>query len=58
MKEHPWVLQQREHLQRVWRRALLVLSAVSVRNGECELGIQHAADVLSAEPFDELTVRR
>jgi DNA-binding SARP family transcriptional activator len=31
-----------------------VVSAVSVRNGEHELGIQHAADVLSAEPFDEL----
>ncbi len=41
-------------LQRVWRRALLVLSAVSVRNGEHELGIQHAADALSAEPFDEM----
>ena len=31
-----------------------MLSTVSVRNGEHELGIQHAADVLSAEPFDEL----
>jgi SARP family transcriptional regulator, regulator of embCAB operon len=52
--EHAWVRQQRAQLQRVWRRALLVLSTVSVRNGEHELGIQHAADVLSAEPFDEL----
>lgn len=51
--ERPWVRQQRAQLQRVWRRALLVLSTVSVRNGEPELGIQHAADVLSAEPFDE-----
>ena len=53
-EEHPWVQQQRAQLQRVWRRALLVLSTVSVRNGEHELGIQHAADVLSAEPFDEM----
>jgi DNA-binding SARP family transcriptional activator len=53
-EEHPWVQQQRAQLQRVWRRAVLVLSAVSVRNGECELGIQHAADALSAEPFDEM----
>ena len=53
-EEHPWVQQQRVQLQRVWRRALLVLSAVSVRNGEHELGIQHAADALSAEPFDEM----
>jgi DNA-binding SARP family transcriptional activator len=52
--EHPWVVQQRAQLQRVWRRALLVLSAVSVRNGEHELGIQHAAEALSAEPFDEM----
>jgi DNA-binding SARP family transcriptional activator len=53
-EEHPWVRQQRAEQQRVWRRALLVLSAVSVRNGEFELGIQHAADALSAEPFDEM----
>jgi len=53
-EEQPWVHQQRAQLQRVWRRALLVLSAVSLRNGEHELGIQHAADVLSAEPFDEM----
>jgi DNA-binding SARP family transcriptional activator len=53
-EEHPWVQQQRAQLQRVWRRALLVLSAVSVRNGEHELGIQHAAEALAAEPFDEV----
>jgi SARP family transcriptional regulator, regulator of embCAB operon len=53
-EEHAWAEQQRVQLQRVWRRALLVLSAVSVRNGEHELGIQHAADASTAEPFDEL----
>jgi SARP family transcriptional regulator, regulator of embCAB operon len=53
-EEHPWVQHQRSQLQRVWRRALLVLSAVSVTTGEHELGIQHAADVLTAEPFDEM----
>jgi len=53
-EEQPWVQQQRAQLQRVWRRALLVLSAVSVRNGAHELGIQHAADALLAEPFDEM----
>jgi DNA-binding SARP family transcriptional activator len=53
-EEHPWVQQQRAQLQRIWRRALLVLSAVSVGNGEYELGIQHAAEVLAAEPFDEM----
>jgi DNA-binding SARP family transcriptional activator len=39
---------------RIGARALLVLSAVSVRNGEHELGIQYATDVLSVEPFDEM----
>lgn len=53
-EERGWVEHQRAQLRRVWRRALLVLSAVSVRNGEHELGIQHAADVLAAEPFDEM----
>lgn len=50
----PWVHQQRDQLQRVWRRALLVLSSVSVHNHEHELAIQYAADALSAEPFDEV----
>ena len=53
-EEHPWVQHQRATLTRVWRRALLVLSVVSVRNGEFELGIQHAADAAAAEPFDEI----
>jgi SARP family transcriptional regulator, regulator of embCAB operon len=49
-----WVVRQREILSHVWRRALLVLSEVSTRNREYELGIQHAAEVAAAEPFDEL----
>jgi DNA-binding SARP family transcriptional activator len=53
-EDRAWVRYQRAQVQRVWRRALLVLSAVSVHKGEHELGIQHAADVLAAEPFDEL----
>jgi DNA-binding SARP family transcriptional activator len=52
-EDRPWVHAQRGTLSRVWRRALLVLSTVSVLNGEYELGIQHAADVAAAEPFDE-----
>jgi DNA-binding SARP family transcriptional activator len=52
-EERPWIDQQRADLQRVWRRAMLVLSAVSVQTGEHELAIQHARDVLLAEPFDE-----
>jgi DNA-binding SARP family transcriptional activator len=53
-EERGWVEHQRAQLRRVWRRALLVLSAVSTRNREHALGIQHAAEVLAAEPFDEM----
>jgi SARP family transcriptional regulator, regulator of embCAB operon len=49
-----WVQRQREMLARMWRRAALVLSEVSTRNQEYELGIQHALEVAQAEPFDEL----
>jgi len=50
----PWVQRVRDILARVWRRGMLVLSDVSTRNDEHELGIQYAADVAAAEPFDEL----
>jgi SARP family transcriptional regulator, regulator of embCAB operon len=53
-EQQPWIEQQRSINARVLRRARLVLSVVSTRNGEHELGIQHAADALAAEPFDEL----
>jgi SARP family transcriptional regulator, regulator of embCAB operon len=53
-EEQPWAQRQRGQLQRVWRRGLLVLSAVSTQKGEYELGIQHAAEALAAEPFDEV----
>ena len=52
-EERPWIAAQRVHLQRVWRRAVLVLSVVSVSNGEHQLGIQYASEALSAEPYDE-----
>ena len=53
-ESRPWVERQRELLARVRRRALLVLSEVSTRNKEHELGIQYAAEVAASEPFDEL----
>jgi DNA-binding SARP family transcriptional activator len=52
-EDRRWVQELREQLQRVWRRALLVLSATSMQNSEPELAIQHATDALAAEPFDE-----
>jgi DNA-binding SARP family transcriptional activator len=53
-EDRPWVRRQREQLARMWRRAMLVLSEVSTRNQEFELGIHHAAEALAAEPFDEI----
>jgi SARP family transcriptional regulator, regulator of embCAB operon len=53
-EELRWIREQRASLGRVWRRAMLVLSAVSTRNRELELGIQYASEVLAVEPFDEM----
>jgi DNA-binding SARP family transcriptional activator len=52
-EQRTWVEQQRTNLARLHRRALLTLSEASARNGEHELGIQHATEALAAEPFDE-----
>lgn len=49
-----WVVREREMLQRLWRRASIVLSVVSTATGELQLGIHHATEALAAEPFDEL----
>jgi DNA-binding SARP family transcriptional activator len=49
-----WVVREREALQRIWRRASIVLSVVSTATGEHQLGIQHAAEACEAEPFDEV----
>jgi SARP family transcriptional regulator, regulator of embCAB operon len=56
-EQRPWVTGERERLARVWRRATLVLADVSVRNREFDLGVQHAAEALAAEPFDETACR-
>lgn len=49
-----WVVRERDVLKRIWRRAAIVLSAVSTATGELQLGIQHAANAYDAEPFDEV----
>lgn len=55
LDEHAaWVVRERDALQRIWRRAAIVLSVVSTATGEHQLGIQHAADAYAAEPFDEV----
>jgi DNA-binding SARP family transcriptional activator len=56
-EQRQWVEREGERLARVWRRATLVLADVSVRNREFDLGIQHAAEALTSEPFDETACR-
>jgi DNA-binding SARP family transcriptional activator len=53
-EDAPWVVREREALQRTWRRASIVLSLVSTAAGEYQLGIQHATEAYAAEPFDEV----
>jgi DNA-binding SARP family transcriptional activator len=53
-EQQPWVVRERDALLRTWRRACIVLSAVSTQMGEHQLGIQHAAEAYGAEPFDEV----
>ena len=50
----PWAVREREALERIWRRASIVLAAVSTATGEHQLGIQHASEAYAAEPFDEV----
>lgn len=57
-EQRSWVQHQRDIVARMLRRALLVLSSVSTANQELELGIQHATDALTLEPFDELACQR
>ncbi len=54
MEEAAWVVRERAGLERIWRRASIVLSVVSTATGEHQLGIQHATEALDAEPFDEV----
>lgn len=49
-----WIERERASLDRIWRRASILLSCVSTATGEHQLGIQHAAEALEAEPFDEV----
>lgn len=49
-----WVVRERDVLQRIWRRASIVLSVISTATGEQQLGIQHAGEAYEAEPFDEV----
>jgi SARP family transcriptional regulator, regulator of embCAB operon len=52
-EEAPWIESERARLRAMHARALHVLSAVSAANGEPELALQHANEILALEPFRE-----
>jgi DNA-binding SARP family transcriptional activator len=52
-EEAPWITAQREKLRGLLSRGLQVLSAVSLQNGESELALQYANDMVALEPFRE-----
>ncbi len=52
--ESPWVGLQRVRLRQCLVRGLACLSQVSLLNGEYELGVQHASEIIVAEPFREI----
>jgi DNA-binding SARP family transcriptional activator len=52
-EEAPWLETERGRLQHVLARGLHILSAVSAGNGEAELAVQYANEVVQLEPFRE-----
>ena len=52
--ESPWAGLQRVRLQQCLVRGLVCLSQVSLLNGEHGLAVQHATEVILAEPFREV----
>ena len=52
--ESPWVGLQRVRLRQCLVRGLVCLSQVSLLNGEHGLGVQHATEIILAEPFREV----
>jgi DNA-binding SARP family transcriptional activator len=52
-EEAPWIETTRLNLRSVLCRGLQVLAAVSAENGEADLAVQYANEVVALEPFRE-----
>jgi len=52
-EEAPWITAQRDKLRALLSRGLQVLTAVSLENGESELAVQYANEMVALEPFRE-----
>lgn len=52
-EEAPWVAEQREKLRALLSRGLQVLTSASLENGESELAVQYANELVALDPFRE-----
>lgn len=52
-EQAPWITGQREQLRALRSRGLQVLASVSLENGESELAVQYANEVVALDPFRE-----
>jgi SARP family transcriptional regulator, regulator of embCAB operon len=52
-EEAPWITAQRDKLRALLLRGLQVLTATSLENGESELAVQYANEMVALEPFRE-----
>jgi DNA-binding SARP family transcriptional activator len=52
-EEAPWITGQREKLRALLSRGLQVLTTVSHENGESELAVQYANEMVALDPFRE-----
>ncbi len=52
-EEAPWITAQRDQLRGLRSRGLRILTAVSLENGESELAVQYANEMVALDPFRE-----
>jgi DNA-binding SARP family transcriptional activator len=52
-EDAPWITDQREKLRALLSRGLQALTSLSLQNGESELAVQYANEVVALEPFRE-----
>ncbi|HUE86779.1 MAG TPA: BTAD domain-containing putative transcriptional regulator [Vicinamibacterales bacterium] len=57
-EEAPWIAAPRERLRAMLSRGLQILTTVSLENGESELAVQHANDLVALDPFRETSYQQ
>jgi DNA-binding SARP family transcriptional activator len=57
-EEAPWIATERERLRALRSRGLQVLTSVSLQNGEPELAVQYANEMVALDPFRETSYQQ